>query len=173
VENRAGLFTPQERGFEDWRLSHRRRRGERIRRPLRHGGVLHQGEDHTVGRSRRVCRRVVIIWPRQLGKVMDQMGAGGGDETCECQDDAEGAQAETPGVPAPMRPWQERHTVTVIVFDNAGQSPCSSRPYGARRRSSTSEPLSLSSGAMGRPMLTRVGLPGPLFSSLVPAWDSE
>jgi hypothetical protein len=163
VENRPGLFTPQERGVEDWRLSHWRGRGEKIRRPLHHGGVLHQGEDHTVGRSGRICRRVVTIWPRPIGEVMDQMGAGGGDEGREGQDDAEGAQAGTPGIPAPRCPWQERHTVTVVVFDNAGQSPCSSRPHGVRRRRSTSEPLSLSSGAMRRPMVTRVGLPGPLF----------
>ena len=83
VENRPGRFTPQERGVGERRLSHRRRE-EGLQRPFRHGGVLHQGEDHTVGRPGRICRGVAVIWPRPIGEVMDQMRAGGGDETCEC-----------------------------------------------------------------------------------------
>jgi hypothetical protein len=120
------------RAFEDRRLSHGKRHGQRDQNIFRHWGVLHQEEDKAVrrpglarmgvmvNRPRLVRMGVMVSRTRQSREMMDQMGARGGDQSAEpqhsperCESPAEPAEsadlqdnwAEVPSVPGLLGPW--------------------------------------------------------------------
>jgi hypothetical protein len=110
-DTRPERCTHRERGFDNRQLSHGESHGEGVQHAVRHRGVLHQGEDHTVRWPGLVRRGVMVSWPRQSRKMMDQMGARGRDQPAEPQHGPE--RRELPA--APVGPWQERSWLPSVV----------------------------------------------------------
>jgi hypothetical protein len=128
---------PRERGFNDRRLSHEERDGQGGQDPLRHGGVLHQGEDPTVKRSGLVCMVVMVRWPRQRREMVDQMGTGRRDQPAEPQYGPE--RRELPAVP--MNPGQERARLLSGVCSRPAHGRGCGRPHRVHQRGRTSRSL--------------------------------
>jgi hypothetical protein len=128
---------PRERGFNDRRRSHGERYGKGIQDPLRHGGVLHQGEDPTIRRPGRVRLIVMVRWPRQGREMVDQMGAGRRDQSAEPQHGPE--RHELPA--APVGPWQERVRLLPVGGSRSAHRRGCGRPHRVHQRGRTSGPL--------------------------------
>ena len=136
-DKRPERCMPRERGFDDQRLSHGERHGKGIQYPLSHGGVLHQGEDPTVKRSGLVRRSMLVRWPRQSREMVDQMGAGRGDQSAEPQHGPE--RRDLPA--APVGPWQESARLPSIVCARLLHWRGFGRPHRVHQRGRAAGPL--------------------------------